>query len=275
MTARNALVLGGGGPVGAAWLSAALSELVAAGLPLGESGVVLGTSAGAVSGAWLTMDPDGLPEVPQRMVKRARQHAAALAAGQGDQGLFQRLLAESGGDVRKIARAAIATFPPMTAEQGEALWSEMLPQGQWPANLRAAAVNAETGAAHAWSSTDGIPLAVAVSTSTAAPGFAAPVSVDGSIWVDGGVRSGTNADLIADLAAPGRVLVLAPIGGDGLAREEASLTERGYRVRVIVAERFYGPMTDLLDPGFVDLATTVGARQARDCVADLATWWNS
>jgi hypothetical protein len=129
MTALNALVLGGGGPVGAAWLSAALSELVAAGLPLGESGVVLGTSAGAVSGAWLTMDPDGLPEVPQRMVERARQHAAALAAGQGDQGLFQRLLAESGGDARKIAQAAIATFPPMTAEQGEALWSEMLPEG--------------------------------------------------------------------------------------------------------------------------------------------------
>jgi NTE family protein len=275
MIPLDALVLGGGGPVGAAWLSAALSELVAAGLPLAESGVVLGTSAGSVSGAWLTMDPDRLPEVPQRMAKRARQHAAATAAGQGDKDLFRRLLADSAGDVRKIAQAAIAAFPPITAEQAEVLWTEMLPEGPWPANLRAAAVNADTGNAHAWSAEDGIPLAVAVSTSTAAPGFAAPVSLDGTIWVDGGVRSGTNADLIADLAEPGRVLVLAPIGGDNLAREEASLTERGYRVRVIVAEKFYGQMTDLLDPAFVDLGTTVGARQAVTGVADLATWWNA
>jgi hypothetical protein len=44
---------------------------------------------------------------------------------------------------------------------------------------------------------------------------------------------------------------------------------------VIVAEKFYAGMADLLDPDFVDLAATVGARQARDSVADLATWWNA
>jgi hypothetical protein len=143
MTPLNALVLGGGGPVGAAWLSAALNELAAAGLPPAESGVVLGTSAGAVSDAWLTMDPRACPRC----------------------------------------------------------------RNGWPSG----------------------------------PGSTAPP------WP----------------------------GGDKLAREEASLNERGHHVRVIVAEKFYAGMADLLDPDFVDLAATVGARQARDSVADLATWWNA
>jgi NTE family protein len=135
-------------------------------------------------------------------------------------------------------------------------------------------VNAENGLARAWSAVDGVPLAVAVACSTAAPGAAPPVAVAGSVWVDGGVRSGTNADLLAETGGPGRVLVLAPLPSDDLAREEAILVEHGCRVRVMTAQRFYESGTDLLDPRYVEIAASAGASQARDVAADLATWWS-
>jgi NTE family protein len=52
------LVLGGGGPVGIGWYAGLLVGLSDAGVDLNRADVVLGTSAGAVAGAWLT---SGLP----------------------------------------------------------------------------------------------------------------------------------------------------------------------------------------------------------------------
>jgi NTE family protein len=63
----NALVSGGGGPVGATWTEALLAGLRSAGLPLAGSDVVVGV--------WLTIQPDGLPELPERMRARAQWHA--------------------------------------------------------------------------------------------------------------------------------------------------------------------------------------------------------
>ncbi|MFF4600062.1 hypothetical protein [Amycolatopsis sp. NPDC001319] len=87
----TALVLGGGGPVGAAWMSALVHRLETAGLPLSGSGVVVGTSAGSIVGAWLTMEPAGLTAVPAKMRERAAWRARNVAAGQGDRALFQSL----------------------------------------------------------------------------------------------------------------------------------------------------------------------------------------
>ena len=267
----NALVLGGGGPVGASWTAALLHGLVSAGLPLAESDVVLGTSAGSLVGAWLTMQPEELLSVPDRMRRRAAWHSSNAESGRGDQNLIRRVMAGSSTAV-VIAQAAAEAMPPISSAQAEEMWRAALPEGEWPPNLRAVSVDGNTGLAHAWSAADGIPLAVAVSSSTAAPGVAPPVLIADSFWVDGGVRSGTNADLI-DSAEPGRVLVVAPMASDNLAREEAELTGRGHRVRVIVAEPFYGSIADMLDPGFIDVAAAAGASQARDVAADLTAWW--
>lgn len=272
----DALVMGGGGPVGASWTSALLHGLISAGVPVAESDVVLGTSAGAVVGAWLTMQPDDLLEVPPRMRDRAVWHAANRNS-EGDTSLLQRMARQSGRDVgasRSIAQAAIAAMGPISVDQAETLWQPALPDGPWSPRLRAVAVNADTGLARAWSSEDGISLPVAVSCSTAAPGAAPPVSVAGSAWVDGGVRSGTNADLVAEFGEPGRVLVVAPMPSDDITREETLLAERGYRVRVIVAEPFHQAPGDLLDARFIDVASDKGASQARAAAAELLTWWH-
>jgi NTE family protein len=281
----NALVLGGGGPVGVAWTSTLLHGLESAGLPLSESGVVLGTSAGSVAGAWLTMDPAGLPALPGLMQKRAAWHAKNAAAGHGDPALLRRL-ADGGphGPDRavKIGQAAIAAITPISAAEADQLWKEALPEGAWPRQLRAVSVNANTGVAHGWSAADAIPLGVAVSCSTAAPGAAPPVTVAGSVWVDGGVRSNTNADLLLDPewdafpadSLPGRVLILAPMPSAVIAREEAVLAERGHHVRVIVSVPFYEKPQDMLDPAVIDIAAAAGESQADDIAEDLVKWWN-
>jgi NTE family protein len=284
----NAVVLGGGGPVGVSWTSALLHGLVSAGLPLAKCDVVLGTSAGAAVGAWLTMRPGDLPTLPERMRARAAWHADNAASGYGDRSLLRRAIARSGqgtDSTLSLAQAAIAAIPPISVDQAEALWRAMLPEGPWSRQLRMVSVNAATGLARVWSADDDVSLAVAVSCSTAAPGAAPPVAVAGSVWVDGVIRSGTNADLLVGIggddghdrasyaAGPGKVLVVAPIPADDLAREAAILVERGYRVRVIIAQPFYTAPKDLFDLRFIDVATAAGMSQAREIAADLMTWW--
>lgn len=282
----NALVLGGGGPVGTAWMSALLDGLVSAGLPVAESDVVLGTSAGSVVGSWLTTRPTELPALAGKIRKRAAWHASNAKTGYGDPSLLKRIAGGSGrtaDEARSIAQAAIAAIPPISADQAEAMWTATVPAGPWSPRFRAASVNADTGLVHAWSAQDGIPLAVAAACSTAAPGVAPPVAVAGSVWVDGGVRSNTNADLLLELGnddrapivtGPGKVLILTPVPSEDLAREKAVLVEHGHRVHVLTATRFYTAPTDLLDPAFIDIATTAGAGQAQDVAAELKTWWD-
>jgi NTE family protein len=274
----NALVLGGGGPVGASWMAALVHGLWAEGIPLAECDTVLGTSAGAVVGAWLTMRPDAVLEVPGRMRERAAWHAGITDLGQGHQELLRRLAEQRADDVeaaRSLAEAAVAAMPPIQADQADALWRPALPEGTWPNRLGVVAVNAEMGTARKWTAQDGIPLAVAVACSTAAPGAAPAVAVAGDVWVDGGVRTNTNADLLGEAAtSPGRVLIVAPVPAADLAREEAILVERGHRVRVVVATRFYDQPTDLLDGRYIDTATAAGAQQARELAAELAEWWD-
>lgn len=284
---NNALVLGGGGPVGASWTSALLNGLRSAGVALADSDVVLGTSAGSVVGAWLTIRPDGLAKVPALMHKRAAWHASNASAGRRDTGLFETTVpdAEEGAGSAAARRAATAAMPPISVQQADDLWTALLPEGAWPAQLRMMSVNAGTGLARAWSARDGIPLAVGVACSTAAPGIAPPVVVDGEVWLDGAVRTGTNADLVvgtrvgndgehgAPATEPGRVLVVTPMPSEDLAREEALLAEHGYRVRVIVAEPFDNAPVDLIDPRFIDAGATAGAGQARALAPELLAWW--
>ncbi|MEU0878090.1 patatin-like phospholipase family protein [Lentzea sp. NPDC005914] len=268
---RRAVVLGGGGPVGASWAAALVNGLVSAGVALPEADVVLGTSAGAVVGSWLTMHPEGLSTIPERMRERAAWHAQAGGAGKAP---LRRTATARPDDPRAIGQAALAAMPPISAEQAEGLWKAALPQGRWPDRLGVFAVDTSTGTARQWGARDGIPLPVAVACSTAAPGVAPPVTVGDSVWVDGGVRSGTNADLLVG-DGPGRVLIVAPMSSPSIAREEAILTERGHSVRVIISDPFITRPADLIDANFIEAAIAVGARQAEDLAADLVEWWRA
>lgn len=80
------------------------------------------------------------------------------------------------------------------------------------------AVDALTGEPTAFDADSGVDLLHAMSATCALPPLFPPISIGAGRWMDGGVRSTTNADLVDDCA---RVVVLAPIPKRGSEPERA------------------------------------------------------
>lgn len=228
------LVLGGGGPVGAAWLGGLSEGLLDRRVDVRAATEILGTSAGAVLGTWLSSG-EPLSDFLDAMRDRALWHAGqshdtdfALSARIGRTGGIGHPSEE---EIRLVARAAVEGIPPRDAPEVAAEWSRWLPDIPWPSLLRMVCVDATTGRPRVWEQADGLTPATGVATSTAAPGAVAPVLLGGRTWVDGGARSCTNVDLITSPpGGTGRVLVLAPVVMPALDVETAVVRERGAEV---------------------------------------------
>jgi len=61
-----------------------------------------------------------------------------------------------------------------------------------------------------WNKSSGVPLALAVASSCALPGLFLPITIDAHQYMDGGVRSATNADLARSCKT---AIVMAPTAG--------------------------------------------------------------
>jgi NTE family protein len=97
------------------------------------------------------------------------------------------------------------------AAQRRAMVAARLPRPDWPDRpMIVVAVNAHTGELAAFDRDSGVDLADAVSASTALPGLVPTQSINGTRYIDGGVRSPDNADLASGYA---NVVVLSPLGG--------------------------------------------------------------
>jgi len=72
------------------------------------------------------------------------------------------------------------------------------------------AVNAHTGELATFHRGSGVDLADAVTAATALPGSSPTISIDGTHYINGGVRSPDNADLASGYR---NVVVLSPLGG--------------------------------------------------------------
>jgi NTE family protein len=92
------------------------------------------------------------------------------------------------------------------------------------------AVDTATGEEFLMDRESGVPLVDAVAASCAVPGLRPPVTIAGRRYMDGGMRSGTNADLAKDSE---RVLILAPLGARNIAEEVAALEQEGSQVLVL------------------------------------------
>ena len=87
-----------------------------------------------------------------------------------------------------------------------------LPRPEWPDRvLLIPAVDALTGELVVFDRESGVPLVEAVAASCAVPGVWPPVTIGARRYVDGGIRSMTNADLAK---GSDRVLVLVPSPAD-------------------------------------------------------------
>ncbi|MEQ3550438.1 patatin-like phospholipase family protein [Pseudonocardia nematodicida] len=276
---RRALVLGGGGITGIAWMYGLVAGLAAHGVDLSRADLVVGTSAGSVVGANLAAgrDPQALLETqlapPSGEVaanlgvwQAARIGIAALAGPRQAQLVRARIgrLALAADTVPETERIAV-----MRSRLGDADW----PTGR---DLRITAVDAHTGAFRAFGRDDGVPLVTVVAASCAVPGIWPPVTAAGTRWIDGGARSMANADLAAGY---GRVVVLAPLtGGFGAATPpgvQAEALAAASEVAFVEPDRrarqAFGRNT--LDPARRAPAARAGRAQAADAAAAVARVW--
>ena len=207
---ESALVLGAGGITGIAWHLGLIIGLRQAGVDLTGAGLVVGTSAGSVTGAIIA---GGIDPVD------ARRMEAGLGASdppirpdweRGSQAYA--LLNDDDRDPASIRAAVgpLALAADVVAEEPYvAMLTNRLPRHDWPERpFLITAVDAGTGEPVTWDRDSGVPLDRAVAASCAVPCIFPAVTINGGRYMDGGVRSGTNADLAA---AAARVVVLAPL----------------------------------------------------------------
>jgi NTE family protein len=285
---RWGLVLGGGGVLGAAWLVGALEALERArGIDAREAELILGTSAGSVIGALLAAgvsvadqraqqlgEQDPTAELTARLAGVAfdpeRPAGDALPPRPRMRPGSPALLRANRGALREIPRTALlAGLAP--AGRGKMvgvarLIEAFVPAGTWPAHpgYRAVALDYETGHRVVFGDPDAPPagLSDAVLASCAIPGWFEPVTIGGHRYVDGGMWSATNVDLLAD-AGLDEIFVLAPMAsaaydtpGDWRVRVERRLRVASTR-RCLAESRkvqLAGTAVTVLGPGPEDLA---------------------
>jgi NTE family protein len=222
MVHQVALVLGGGGAAGNAWQIGVIAGLAEAALDLTEAAdLVVGTSSGATAAALVRSGiPAGellasvLSEQAQPVGQnRERPPSLPMAA------VFERMrvigaAATSAADLQRAMGAfgleSDSTLGP-AAEQRRAMVAARLPRPEWPDRpMIVVAVNAHTGELAAFDRDSGVDLVDAVTASTALPGMVPTHSINGTHYINGGVRSNENADLASGYA---NVVVLSPFGG--------------------------------------------------------------
>jgi NTE family protein len=204
---RLGLVLGAGGRAGVAYHRGVLRALESLGADPRGAAVIVGTSAGSIVGASLRRDAPPIPPLtwrdrPPRNGLPERSAVLELAR-RPREGLNALLLRP---DIRlgqlDIAEAVVSLR--RSHSQG------------WPAApLWLVAVRRTDGRRVAFGR-PGAPaadVAAAVAASCAVPGYVRPVRIGDVEYVDGGVHSPTNADLLADVDLD-LVVVSSPMSVD-------------------------------------------------------------
>jgi len=269
----QALVLGGGGVAGIAWMTGLLAGLADAGQDVTGADLLVGTSAGAAVaaqvGSGLSLDALFARQVDPALQAREISVEVNMTEVAAE---FAALLADatSAQDIqRRVGAYALAASTVSEADRLAAVGSR-LPSPQWPARrLLLVAVDAETGETRVFDRDSGADLVDAVAASCAVPGIWPPVTIGGHRYVDGGIRSSDNADLASGHA---RIVVLSPLGADSpfptplpLRTVVARLRSEGSAVTVIAPDEASVAAigTNPLDPATRIPSAEAGRAQGR------------
>ncbi|MBY8864788.1 patatin-like phospholipase family protein [Streptomyces sennicomposti] len=268
----EALVLGGGGVGGIAWITGLLAGLADKGQDVTGADLIVGTSAGSAVAAQLGSGLS-LEELYARQAEPSSQTAEIMAELDLEAFAAQLGAALASGDGPQLRRAvgelALRAETVPEAER-RAVIESRLPRDAWPTRrLRIVAVDAGSGEARVFDDTSGVSLVDAVAASCAVPGVWPPVTIGGRRYVDGGVRSMANADFAAGAS---RVLVIVPMGTvepfpseTPLERTLADLRAQGAEVAVIEPDEASKAAigTNPLDPATRTPAAEAGRAQGR------------
>jgi NTE family protein len=252
------LVLGAGGLTGQAYHAGVLSALAeATGWDPATADIVVGTSAGAGMGMYLRLGispADMLARLEGRSLSAAGQAIVDRFGEPGDwtQSTVARewrpphpqLLGRLLRTPWKVRPEALLGVALPTGRKDTELWTSALRAGAgatWPdAALWICAVRMDD-ACRVVFGRDGAPdidVATAVGASSAIPGYFAPVTIHGRRYIDGGVHSPTNADVVRREALD-LVIVSSPMSiADASGLRKPSRALRGhFRARLGLERR--------------------------------------
>jgi NTE family protein len=290
---ERALVLGGGGSTGNAWLIGAIAGLYDAGLDVTEADLVIGTSAGSTAAAQIAgATPTKLlaaildaasPQGTGPVGSDGGRVPIRSAAGHMERTSKIIAAAEDAADMRRRIGAAALDMDAASDGSAQARWratvaARLLSQ-HWPQRtVLITAVDARTGEPVVFDRHSGVDLVDAVAASCAS-GFA--YSIGDNQYIDGGYRRNENADLAAGYE---RVLVLSPFGGRSrhpvewgmhLAAQVNELRARGSRVETIFpdssSEHMFG--ANAMDQSLRPPAARAGYDQGRALAEQLTGFW--
>jgi NTE family protein len=213
MAVENALVLGGGGVAGIAWMTGLLAGLADAGQDVAGADLVIGTSAGAVVAAQLGSDLP-LDDLYARQADPALQSAEIPANidMENFSAEFAAFMtgASSPEDLLRAAGAFALAAKTVPEAARWAVVASRLPSHDWPRrSIRLVAVDCENGETAVFDAASKVGLVDAVAASCAVPGVWPPVTIGGRRFMDGGTRSMDNADLAEDAK---RIIIVSPFG---------------------------------------------------------------
>ncbi|MDR7946917.1 patatin-like phospholipase family protein [Achromobacter aegrifaciens] len=279
---KRCLVLGCGGVTGLAWEIGVLAGLARQGVDLTAADLFIGCSAGSVAGAQLAL---GVP--PMQLLATqlggtgAEQYRpySQQAADEKNRELFAKVGADLQQARRRIGAYAQRSATPTLAER-RAIIAARLGASDWPTRpLLVIAVDTATGEARGFSAADQVDFVDAIAASCAVPGAWPAVPIGGATYMDGGIRSMTNADMAAGYQ---QVVVLAPLGyregnpvSGHLRRELQALRDAGSEVHAVLpdatSEQAIGD--NVLDPARRADAAEAGLRQASALAQTLRQAW--
>ncbi len=291
---ERALVLGGAGSTGNAWVIGVIAGLADAGLDVTEADLVIGTSAGSTAAAQITSAPssqllaDILAAVPPQRSGPVGPDRGRMPSGPVAEIMAKTsaiiAAAEDAPDMRRRMGAAAleaddAESHSSVQAQRRALVAARLPSQHWPRQrVFMPAVDAHTGEPVVFDRHSGVELVDAVAASTS-NGF--PYSIGANQYINGGYRRNENADLAGGYA---RVLVLSPYGGRSrhpqdwgtdLAAQVDELRARGSRVETIFpasdSEHMFG--ANAMDLSLRPPAARAGYDLGRALAEQLTEFW--
>ena len=295
LAGKRALVLGGGGSAGNAWLIGVIAGLFEAGVDVTEADLIIGTSAGSTAAAQITSASstellaaivDAAPQPPRPTKpdgERVRvgpvvdhlERTGAIIAAAVDAAEMRRRM---GADALETAAASDGS--------GQTRWratvAARLPSQHWPdRTMLITAVDARTGEPVVFNRYSGVDLVDAIAASCSGPGSPA-YGIGDNRYIDGGYRRNDNADLAAGYK---RVLVLSPFGGRTrhplnwgmqLAAQVDELLAGGSRVETVFPDSnsldAFGD--NMMNPSARPPAARAGFNQGRSLANQLTEFWS-
>ena len=279
----GALVLAGGGVAGIAWETGVLlgiqdAEPRAAAKILGPPTALVGTSAGAAVAAQIATGA-----VLQDLFDAQLADETAELFVEIDLASFGAMMADAVSAAtspedarRRIGAIALAADTPSTAARRAVIEARLTVRSWGDRSLRLTAVDAESGELRVFDRDSGVELVDAVMASCAVPGVWPVVEIDGHRYMDGGMRSGSNADLAAGAS---RVLIITPSTeqtpmGPAVSPAELDALAPG-RVNVVYADAASVASFGMnpLDPAARRPAALAGREVGRRVASEIADFW--